>query len=134
MDFPTSKNATNMQWFSDTTISDPKDLPDVKAWRILVRPIPNAPKTKGGIYIPDQTLDYLDVIRSVGRVVSMGPLAYKREDMWVDGEYNPWCKVGDFILYPRYAGAKISYGGVRFLLLNDDECLAVIHDPSRLNE
>ncbi len=59
----------------------------------------------------------MDLIRSVGQVKVVGPMAYTRGDM---GD-TPWCQVGDYILYPRYSGAKFSYGGVKFLLLNDDE-------------
>lgn len=130
MQMPTPKSAGNTTWWTDPTISDPADLPTVRGWRILVRPIPNAPKTKGGIIIPDATIETMDLIRSVGQVKSVGPMAYTRPDM---GE-TPWCKVGDYILYPRYSGAKFSYGGVKFLLLNDDEVLAVIQDPARINE
>lgn len=120
-----------MMWFTEDTVPDPKpgEL-SVKGWKILVRPIANAPKTKGGIIIPDATLDYIDLIRSVGRVLAIGPLAYTRPDM---GD-EPWCKVGDFVLYGRYAGAKISYGGVKLLFLNDDEVITTVKDPSKLND
>ena len=130
MQMPTAKSAGNTTWWTDPTIPDPADLPTVRGWRILVRPIPNAPKTKGGIIIPDATIETMDLIRSVGQVKAVGPMAYSRTDM---GD-EPWCSVGDYILYPRYSGAKFSYGGVQFLLLNDDEVLAVIQDPARINE
>jgi hypothetical protein len=52
MQMPTAKSAGNTTWWTDPTIPDPADLPTVRGWRILVRPIPNAPKTKGGIIIP----------------------------------------------------------------------------------
>ena len=130
MQMPTAKSAGNTTWWTDPTIPDPADLPIVRGWRILVRPIPNAPKTKGGIIIPDATIETMDLIRSVGQVKVVGPMAYTRGDM---GD-TPWCQVGDYILYPRYSGAKFAYGGVKFLLLNDDEVLAVIQDPARINE
>jgi len=130
MQMPTPKSSGNTTWWTDPTIPDPVDMPVVRGWRILVRPIPNAPKTKGGIIIPDATIETMDLIRSVGQVKLVGPMAYTRPDM---GD-TPWCKVGDYILYPRYSGAKFAYGGVKFLLLNDDEVLAVIQDPARINE
>ena len=126
---PTPKSSGNSSWWTDPQIPDPEPLPEVRGWRILVRPIPKAPKSKGGIIIPDQTIEMMDLIRSVGQVKVIGPKAYTRDDMG-----DPWCKVGDYILYPRYSGAKFSYGGVKFLLLNDDEVLAVVQDPARINE
>ena len=129
MQLPTPKSSGNVTWWTDPQIPDPADLPEVMGWRILVRPIPNAPKTKGGIIIPDATIETMDLIRSVGQVKAMGPLAYGKEEMG-----PPWCAVGDYILYPRYSGAKFSYGGVKFLLINDDEVLAVIQDPAHINE
>ena len=130
MQMPTAKSATNMTWFTEDSVPDPApgEL-SVQGWKILVRPIPNAPKTKGGILIPDSTLDQIDLIRSVGRVLAVGPRAYTREDMGNE----PWCKVGDFVLYGRYAGAKISYGGVKLLFINDDEVITTIKDPAKLN-
>lgn len=129
MQMPTAKSSGNTTWWTDPTIPDPDDLPEVRGWRILVRPIPNAPKTKGGIIIPDATIETMDLIRSVGQVKSMGRMAYGKPEMGGD-----WCQVGDYILYPRYSGAKFAYGGVKFLLINDDEVLAVIKDPARINE
>jgi len=134
MQTPTAKSATNMMWFTEENVPDPApDEISCEGWKILVRPIPNAPKSKGGIIIPDSTLDVIDLIRSVGRVVKLGPLAYSRQDMLVEGQKRPWCKVGDYILYGRYNGAKFSYGGVKLLWLNDDDCLGVIKDPAKIN-
>jgi chaperonin GroES len=129
MQMPTPKSSGNTTWWTDPTVADPQDLPEVRGWRILVRPIPNAPKTKGGIIIPDATIETMDLIRSVGQVKVVGPMAYGKPEMG-----GRWCEVGDYILYPRYSGAKFSYGGVKFLLINDDEVLAVIKDPARINE
>ena len=131
MQIPTPKSATNMTWFTEDNVPDPApgEL-GVQGWKILIRPIPNAPKTRGGIIIPDSTMDVLDLIRSVGRVLALGPRAYTREDMGG----KPWCKVGDYVLYGRYAGAKISYGGVKLLYINDDEVITTVKDPSKLNE
>ena len=81
MQMPTAKSAGNTTWWTDPTIPDPADLPTVRGWRILVRPIPNAPKTKGGIIIPDATIETMDLIRSVGQVKAVGPMAYTRPDM-----------------------------------------------------
>lgn len=55
-------------------------------------------------------------------VVQLGPTAYKAFD---DGQ--PWCKVGDFISMPRYAGGqdyKVGEEYFRFIL--DSDVIGVI--------
>jgi co-chaperonin GroES (HSP10) len=130
---PQSKAAGNAAWWTDPSVPDPKPLPEIKGWRVLVRPIPNAKKI-GSIYIPDEFLEHKDLLRAVGRVVAMGPLCYSREDMRLEGRIDPWCKVGDFVLIPKYSGAKFAVGGVKFIMVNDDEILAVIDSPDRIND
>jgi co-chaperonin GroES (HSP10) len=42
---------------------------------------------------------------------------------------GPWCKAGDWIIFGRYAGARIPIDGGEIRLLNDDEVLAVVNSP-----
>lgn len=44
MQIPTAKSSGNTGWWTDPNTPDPEDLPIVRGWRILVRPIPNAPQ------------------------------------------------------------------------------------------
>ncbi len=39
---------------------------------------------------------------------------------------GPWCKVGDTVLFGRYAGKRFRIEGVEFRMLNDDEITATI--------
>ena len=39
---------------------------------------------------------------------------------------QPWAKVGDSVLFGKYAGIKLESEGVRLVILNDDEIVAVI--------
>ena len=44
--------------------------------------------------------------QQVGKVVAVGPLAFKRRDtgeLWPEGS---WCKVGDFVYVPKYQGDR----------------------------
>lgn len=137
-----SRHVGNNRWFTDSEVPDPDPLPQIKGWRVLVRPVPIAKKTKSGLILPDETIDHKELLTTAGRVLAMGPLCYTRSDM-LKREYDadfgivpevidPWCSVGDYVLYARFAGAKFSYGGVKMLMLNDDEILAVLDDPSKL--
>lgn len=129
-----SKASGQESWFTDTDTPDDPSPPIVQGWRILVRPIANKPKTKGGIILPDQVMEVKDLLGTVGRVISLGPLAYSRADMLVNGNVAPWCKVGDYVSYGRYAGARLLYGGIKYLVLNDDEVVTVLGDPTKFLE
>jgi co-chaperonin GroES (HSP10) len=45
-----------------------------------------------------------------------------------------WCKINDTIVYSRYAGSKIDIQGVKMILLNDDEVLAVLPNPDAITQ
>lgn len=60
-------------------------------------------------------------------VCALGPEAYQGEKFKDSG---PWCKVGDWVLIPRYEATAISYRGVAVALLPDDRIMAVITDPT----
>ena len=53
-------------------------------------------------------------------------LCYKDDGKFPTG---PWCKEKDWILFGRYAGARIKIDGGELRLLNDDEVMAVVKDP-----
>ncbi len=40
------------------------------------------------------------------------------------------CKVGDWVVFARYAGSRIEIEGGEVRLLNDDEVLATVQDPT----
>ena len=47
---------------------------------------------------------------------------------------QPWCKVGDWVVFGRYAGARISVQKVKMVLLNDDEILATLENPEVISQ
>ena len=57
----------------------------------------------------------------------MGDECYNNRD-------TKWCTTGDHIVYSRYAGSKIDVKGVKLLLLNDDEVLAVLPNPDAITQ
>tara|TARA_Y100001960_G_C13997828_1_gene505293 strand:+ start:73 stop:516 length:444 start_codon:yes stop_codon:yes gene_type:complete len=101
-------------------------LPKPTGWRILILPFKMKEKTKGGIFMGQDTLERQQVASQCGNVLAVGPDAYKDTKRFPDG---PWCKVGDWIMFARYAGSRIKIEGGEVRLLNDDEVLATIENP-----
>jgi len=62
-----------------------------------------------------------------GLVVAQGFDCYKGARFRLSG---PWCKVGDFIVFPRNEGTQVMYRGLPMQYLPDDRCLGTVDDPS----
>ena len=101
-------------------------LPQPTGWRILVLPFKMGEKTKGGILMGQDTLEKQQVASQCGNVLAMGPDCYRDKNRYKQG---PWCKVGDWVMFARYAGSRIKIEGGEVRLLNDDEILATIKNP-----
>ena len=101
-------------------------LPQPTGWRILILPFKMKEKTKGGIFMGQDTLERQQVASQCGNVLAVGSHAYKDKDRFPNG---PWCKVGDWVMFARYAGSRIKIEGGEVRLLNDDEVLATIKNP-----
>ena len=102
-------------------------LPKPTGWRMLVLPFRMKEKTDGGIIMGTETIDRQQVASQCGNVLAMGPDCYNDKDRFTDG---PWCKVGDWVVFARYAGSRIEIEGGEVRLLNDDEILATVQDPT----
>lgn len=101
-------------------------IPKPTGWRIVVLPFKPPKKTKSGIVLAEQAVERQQIATVCGYVVALGPLAYADTDKFPDG---PWCKEKDWIVFGRYAGARIGIDGGEIRILNDDEVLATIQDP-----
>jgi len=102
-------------------------LPRPTGWRILVLPFKMNEKTKGGVLLGQETLDRQQVASQCGNVIAMGDSCYKDKERYPSG---PWCKVGDWVIFARYAGSRIEIEGGEVRLLNEDEVLATVQDPT----
>lgn len=101
-------------------------IPVPTGWRIVVLPYRPPNTTKGGIVLAKEAVDKQQIATVCGYVVEVGPLAYKDSDKFPDG---PWCQKGDWVIFARYAGARINIEGGEIRILNDDEILARVKDP-----
>ena len=86
--------------------------------RILVQPILEKEVMKGGIIIPDSAKEK----PIEGRVKAVGEGKLNE-----DGKRTkPELKVGDKVLYGKYAGTEIKVDGEDFLLMREDDILGII--------
>lgn len=81
--------------------------------RVLIEPAAAEQKTSGGIIIPDTAKEK----PQKGIVVAVGP-GKKDEPMTV--------KVGDNVLYGKYAGTEISLDGKDYLIMRESDIVAII--------
>ena len=113
---------SNESWATDNDVPIPEKIPQPVGYRILIRPRGVTEKTKGGIILTDSIKDGQSYLNSVGQILAMGNECYSDRK-------KPWCKVGDWVIFGRYAGARISVQKVKMVLLNDDEIIATLENP-----
>ncbi len=90
--------------------------------RILVQRIEEGEQKIGGIIIPDSAKEK----PQQGKVVAVGSGKVKE-----DGGRIPLdVKSGDLILFGKYSGQEIKLDGEEFLIMREDEVLAVIDSAS----
>ena len=81
--------------------------------RVLIEPKEAETKTASGIYIPDTAKEK----PQQGTVVAAGP-GKKDEPMEV--------KVGDQVLYGKYAGTEVTIDDKKYLIVKQSDILAII--------
>jgi chaperonin GroES len=86
--------------------------------RVIVKRIEEEEKTKGGIIIPDTAKEK----PQQGKVVAVG-----KGKVNEDGKVMPLdVKVGDRVLFGKYAGSEIKLDGEEHLILREDDILGVL--------
>ena len=86
--------------------------------RVFIKIAESDEKTAGGIYLPDAAKEK----PQVGEIVAVGP--GKRND---DGELVALeVKVGDKVLYSKYAGTEVKLGEEEYILLAERDILAIV--------
>ena len=87
--------------------------------RIVVKPNEAEQTTASGLVIPDTAKEK----PQQGKVLAVGP------GRWSDdtGKHSPLdVNVGDTVLYSKYGGTEVKYGGEEYLILSARDVLAVI--------
>jgi chaperonin GroES len=86
--------------------------------RVLVEPAPAEEKTAFGIIIPDTAKEK----PQKGQVVAIGEGKTAENGTVV----KPQVKVGDTVLYGKYAGTEITVEGKEYLIMRESDIFAVI--------
>ena len=125
---PTLDDAYTQEGFDPNKLdaSVLKRIPDPTGWRMAILPYRGAERTKGGIVLAEETQRRQNLATVCGYVLKLGPLAYADEAKFPTGA---WCAEGDWIIFGRYAGARIPIDGGEIRLINDDEVLGIVSDP-----
>ena len=121
---------SNDQWVSAEEVPDPNPLPRVPGVGILVRPVPIRRKSAGGILLPDTFREDREYLNTVARVLTLGELAFKDEEVYKTGA---WVKPGDYIVYAKFAGQKFWWKGVKLLIVKPSAIELVVEAPEYLD-
>ena len=93
-------------------------------------------KKSGMIIIVDETKENEKWNNMIGKVVAIGPLAFKNRDTmqpWAEGS---WAEIGDYVRVPRWVGdrwerkvpTEDGEDPVLFMTINDHELISAVTD------
>ena len=128
--------------------SNPEELawafPDVKpgqrpfGGRVTIQ-LRRIKKTAGRIIIVDETKENEKWNNMIGKVVAIGPLAFRNRDTMQPWPEGSWAEIGDFVRVPRWGGDRWERNvpsekdldvqePVLFMTINDHELISAITD------
>ncbi|SHK16264.1 co-chaperone GroES [Paramaledivibacter caminithermalis] len=85
--------------------------------RVVIKKLEAEEKTKSGIVLPSQAKEQ----PQIAEVVAVGPGGM------VDGkEVKMEVKIGDKVIFSKYAGTEIKYEGEEYTILRQNDLLAVV--------
>ena len=129
----------------NAVVSDPVELawafPEVDpgqrpyGGRVIVQ-LRRVKKKSGMIIIVDETKENEKLNNMIGRIVAIGPLAFKNRDTmqpWAEGS---WAEIGDFVRVPKWGGdrwerpvpGEDGEDPVLFMTINDHELISEVTD------
>lgn len=86
--------------------------------RVVIKASKEPEKTKGGILLPDTAKEK----PQEGKVVAVGPGKVNNEGKLIALSV----KVGDKVLYGKYSGTEITVDDEEYLIVREDEVLAIV--------
>jgi co-chaperonin GroES (HSP10) len=98
--------------------------------------------TAGGLILPDDSRDTEKWNQQVGRVVAVGPLAFRNRETMQPWPEGAWYGPGDFVRVPKYGGDRWEVNGpdggddkILMIVFRDAEIFAKVnyssvHSPS----
>ena len=86
--------------------------------RVVLKVLEAEEKTASGIVLPDTAKEK----PQQGKVLAVGPGRFGE-----DGKLMPMSvKDGDTVLFAKYAGTEVKYGGEELLILKESDLLAIV--------
>lgn len=107
--------------------------------RVMVQLRTVRSKTASGIVLVDDTKQFNKVTTQLGKVVAIGPIAFRNREtgnLWPEGV---WARPGDFIRLPKYGGDRFERkipgtdDTALFCIFQDHEIIARV-DPEAFEE
>ena len=86
--------------------------------RVVVEAAAAEEKTASGIFIPDTAKEK----PQVGTIIAVGPGRHADSGLLI----APTVKVGDKVLYGKYAGTETSYEGKDILIMRESDIYAIL--------
>jgi len=90
-------------------------------WRVLIKPQEVKKVSKGGIILSTESnSDREQMANTTGVVIAMGDQCYADEP-------TPWCKVGDKVIFAKYAGLLyLGKDGNQYRMINDKDITGIL--------
>ncbi len=88
--------------------------------RVLVERLEEQTTTRGGIIIPDTAKEK----PAEGRIVAIGQGKTKEDGTLIPMEL----KLGDRVLFSKYAGSEVKLDGSEYLIMGQDDILCVVDE------
>jgi chaperonin GroES len=86
--------------------------------KVVVKPSEGDEKSAGGIFLPDTAKKK----PQEGKVIAVGSGRVQE-----DGTVRPLTvQVGDTVIYSKYGGTEVSFDGVDYVLLDEDQIYAIV--------
>ncbi len=118
----TIRRMTHMEWVTEDETPDPL-IKRVLGEYVVVRPftLKSEIKLKSGLVVSvdEKTKQKAEYSMTVGRVVGVGEYAGKRQNV-------SQVKIGDFVIFPKYGGARVKIQGVKVVIMPDDSLFCVV--------
>lgn len=88
--------------------------------RVIVQQLEEEERTAGGILLPDTAKER----PQQGKVVAVGPGRVNDEGKRLEMSV----KVGDRVVYAKYAGTEVVVDGEEYLIMSESDILAVVQE------
>lgn len=85
--------------------------------RVLIKQLEAEKTTKSGIILPGQTAEQ----PQIAEVIAVGPGYMKKGDL-----IPMTVEVGQKVIFPKYKGSEIKFEGIDYIIIDEDELLAII--------